>query len=398
MPTFSSALRWYRAALPLVVIDTPQGGTIAIEGEILMTDAAEALLPPAVVAAWDRITDPSWSAIGWQRFSGLGSPVAELVPELRQQVQDAAGAQFQPDRDRVTYCLAYSGEPVYRGGDGEDPAPGDPWASEPGAPIAENVVAVLDTGFEPDDGAPVALGIDWDNPRDLDRLHMPGDPGLAVQAGHGLFVASLVRRFCPQAGVLVRRVLDPDGWGHEADLMTAVLELAAHPLVRVINMSLGAYSDDDRPTGLCAAIGGLQNDKVVVAAAGNFSSDRRFWPAARRDVVGVAALDPDLDGLAPWSNWGDWVDVATRGQRILAKGVKGRYPGENGEPVLLEGWTVWGGTSFAAPLVSAEIARWALEADEPGQAAWARLSSSLPQGEPDRWQTTHTPPEDPGSP
>jgi hypothetical protein len=344
------------------------------------------------------VTSPSWGVIGWQRFSGLDRPVADVVPEVRQQVRDSAGAAFHPRTHRVTFNLALSGEPVYRGGDGEAPAPGQPWAQLPGSPIAENVVAVLDTGFHPDAGAEVANGIDWDNPADLDQLGMPGYPGLGVQAGHGLFVASLIRRLCPEAGVLVVRVLDPDGWGKESDVMDAVLALLEDPLVKVINMSLGAYSDDDVEPALSAAIEALPSHMVVVAAAGNFGSDRPFWPAARRDVVGVAALDRTRTARASWSNWGDWVDVASQGQGILAKGVTGDYPGDDGERIALSGWTVWGGTSFAAPLVAADVARECLVTQAGGKDAWASVSSTLPAGEAGHWQLVHTPALDPGAP
>jgi subtilisin family serine protease len=94
---------------------------------------------------------------------------------------------------------------------------------------------------------------------------------------------------------------------------------------------------------------------AVVAPAGNEDSDHPFWPAALPEVIGVAATET-VDGVqqrAWFSNWGEWCNCCTGGVDVYSTFV--RWP-LNGTP-RFRGWATWNGTSFAAPKVSAEIAR-----------------------------------------
>jgi subtilisin family serine protease len=76
---------------------------------------------------------------------------------------------------------------------------------------------------------------------------------------------------------------------------------------------------------------------VVVAAAGNYSSSSPFYPAYYANVMAVAATT-DLDRLASFSDYGDWVDVSAPGISIYST-IPGGY-----------GYT--SGTSMASPFVS----------------------------------------------
>ena len=66
------------------------------------------------------------------------------------------------------------------------------------------------------------------------------------------------------------------------------------------------------------------------------------------------------DARAWFSNWGEWCDCCTRGEHVYSTFVDWDGPVE-GEPITdvehFRGWARWDGTSFAAPKVSAEIAR-----------------------------------------
>ena len=99
--------------------------------------------------------------------------------------------------------------------------------------------------------------------------------------------------------------------------------------------------------------------RILVAAAGNNASDRPFWPAALKHVIAVGALDttdPKRVRRACFSDFGPWVDVWAPGVGLVSTYVDGRWVTSD-QDVTFQGWASWMGTSFAAPLVAAEIAR-----------------------------------------
>ena len=95
------------------------------------------------------------------------------------------------------------------------------------------------------------------------------------------------------------------------------------------------------------------------------------------DVVGVASTNRRLNARAWFSNWGEWCDCCTRGEHVYSTFIDWRGPLE-GEPITdiehFHGWARWNGTSFAAPKVSAEIARQvAANPGLPPTEAWAQI-------------------------
>ena len=130
----------------------------------------------------------------------------------------------------------------------------------------------------------------------------------------------------------------------------------------------------DRPTIVNLSFGGTghagvlesliddyheQHGVVFVGAAGNEGSCVEQYPAAMRSVIGVAALGPT--GPAPWSNYGKWVDVCAPGTDIVSSffaAFDGDTPPINGlDADDFTQWATWSGTSFAAPVVVAALAR-----------------------------------------
>jgi subtilisin family serine protease len=119
---------------------------------------------------------------------------------------------------------------------------------------------------------------------------------------------------------------------------------------------------------------------VIVAAAGNDGSRRKFWPAAFPWITAVGALKRDLSDRTKWSNFGPWVDVYARGQGFVNAFAKGRFvadePPHAGEERDFDYLARWSGTSFAAPLVSGLIAAEISRDHEKSQMAADRVIAS----------------------
>jgi hypothetical protein len=129
----------------------------------------------------------------------------------------------------------------------------------------------------------------------------------------------------------------------------------------VVNLSFGGDTDD--PVQAEAVAYALSRGVIVVAAAGNDSTDAPHYPAAYDGVVAVAATE-DPYRLWDGSTFGPWVDIAAPGVRILSTLHDGTY-------------TQGTGTSFATPMVAA-AAGFALAA-APGASA-AQIVDALVTG------------------
>ena len=260
---------------------------------------------------------------------------------------------------------------------GHYPAGGADFASAPD--VID--VAVIDNGIDPDfrqDGwlNEVERHNGNGNDYNIDQLTVLGDPDLLdFAAGHGTFVAGIVRQVDPEARVVVYRVLDSDGLGSEADVAAAMVR-AADAGAKVICLSLGMRAVDDSADKRCPAleaavkhIQSLDNPPAIVASAGNDGTEVKVYPAALEGVVGVAALeagwedDPEQTPGAKWSTHGDWVTCSAVGEGIVSTFVKGEEdPQFGGHDVYPEAgqddsWAVWTGTSFAAPQVAGHISK-----------------------------------------
>ncbi|MBX7219728.1 MAG: S8 family serine peptidase [Blastocatellia bacterium] len=200
-------------------------------------------------------------------------------------------------------------------------------------------VAVVDTGADLAHPALVTRltndGYDY-----VDRDTVPADVTGGSASGHGTFVAGLVALLAPQAKIQPIRVLRPDGSGDAFHVAAGIYYAADHG-AQVINLSLGT----DRDTGMMSrSVTYAQNrGAIVVAAMGNDNLDASdVYPAAYANVIGVAATN-FTDQKASFSNYGGLVDVCAPGVSLVSAYPQGAYAS-------------WSGTSFAAPLVSAEAA------------------------------------------
>jgi hypothetical protein len=216
---------------------------------------------------------------------------------------------------------------------------------------------------------------------------------LDAHAGHGTFVAGVVRRHAPGATILVRRVLDA---GVVTDRALAQALLETDDRVDLINLSLGGYVHDG--LGLPeteAAIAQLRVRRpqlVVVAGAGNDGRTQPFFPAALGDVIGVAALDGETAAI--FSNHGSWVDAAAQGVDVTSTFLTAHdvtpdpatprnWFGEpDPGPTDFDGFARWSGTSVSAPAVTGAIAAAMRPGVDARAAAFLVTGSGVVQREP----------------
>ncbi|MEN9824454.1 MAG: hypothetical protein RI953_199 [Pseudomonadota bacterium] len=121
-------------------------------------------------------------------------------------------------------------------------------------------------------------------------------------------------------------------------------------LVNVVNLSLGKYFASRTMSYI---IRNLQRKNiVVVAAAGNDGTETPSYPAAYDSVVAVCATSEDYAqgayGRAPFSNFGDWVDICAPGTDIVST-VPGKT--SDGGGLFIDK----SGTSQATPFVAGAI-------------------------------------------
>jgi len=259
------------------------------------------------------------------------------------------------------------GQPMWWSGPADLPRPSAPLPTPQATARRDVSIAVLDTGLSPH---PWYEGTDWymeQREEVAEVLDADLDFELDAQAGHGTFITGVLLQHCPTARILARRVIGGDGVGDEVDVIRALSWLKNQGGADIVNLSIGCYTFDDRPSPVMSrAISALGRRTVVVACAGNSGSDRPFFPAALKSVIAVAALD---NGDRAWfSNYGWWVDACAPGVSVPSSYVRfdGPKPRVNGlDPDAFNGYATWSGTSFATPAVAGRIASLAASQDLP---------------------------------
>lgn len=199
--------------------------------------------------------------------------------------------------------------------------------------------------------AVVDSGVDLHHP-DLSHRLQPGYNAIDHSNnadddnGHGTHVAGIIAADTNNhkgvAGItwlnpiIPVKVLDSKGSGGSFDVAQGIRWATDHG-AKVINLSLGNYQTS---AVMEKAIRYAQKkDVVVVSAAGNDNSGQPSYPSAYPDVIGVAAVDYH-GKRAPFSNYGNYVDVAAPGVDIASTYFHGQYASLSG-------------TSMAAPHVTA---------------------------------------------
>ncbi len=239
------------------------------------------------------------------------------------------------------------------------------------------------------------VGVDVDlpdaiktNPEGAGAIPDPMSGGLASHAGHGTFIAGLLRQTCPDADISVLRIMDADGVVPESTLTTALMGVAIKMVdvadaesIDALVLSLGYYAETPEDQVYTAGLRDLlvciaERGAVTFAAAGNESSDQRSYPAGFADdpgfepfvpLVAVAALNPNRT-IALFSNDGPWVHGAAVGANVVSTsptdeqgsaqpdvsvdGPGGRRRATIDPDDYSSGFATWSGTSFAAPVLA----------------------------------------------
>jgi subtilisin family serine protease len=250
------------------------------------------------------------------------------------------------------------------------------------------VIALLDSGVQRHDWLPqggdvsfvvnAASKYQWPAPA-LDQPAPP--PGVATpfygsHYGHATFIAGLIRRQAPEAQVLSMPVMNNAGQVSPGHVVKALTWLAKHPEtdVRIVLMCFGRPADpgDADLKGLRKAVTALSGMRIV-CSAGNDGSDHTVYPAAlaaenHPHVASVGAFTTPTE-RAPYSNYGPWVREWRKGTNLVSTMPltttdigKNREEEQaaSGAPDVSatgNGFAWWSGTSFAAALYAAELAK-----------------------------------------
>ncbi|HEY0472333.1 MAG TPA: S8/S53 family peptidase [Kribbella sp.] len=210
---------------------------------------------------------------------------------------------------------------------------------------------------------------------------VPGTTDIVPYAGHGTFIAGVLRCVAPRTEVVVKAYLTRAGAEFGSDLVVKLDEgLAENP--DLISLSAGTTTGDGSSSlAFDVFLERLSHLKgvVLVAAAGNNGDREFFFPAASPGTVSVGALAEDLRRRASFSNHGGWVDVYAPGEDLVNAYLTGDYectePPHRGEHRHFAGMAKWSGTSFATPLVAGLIAgRMSVTGENARQAADALLA------------------------
>jgi subtilisin family serine protease len=222
--------------------------------------------------------------------------------------------------------------------------------------------------------------------------------------GHGTFIAGLIRQGCPEATILTIPVMNDEGVAEEGDVLAALTALLSRHVagqqknrpgdcVDVVSLSLGYYAEDasylsgpvKQVLDRFAAHGVL-----VVAGVGNDGCDLPFVPAAlakrpparvtansQPPLASVGAHNPDGSSIALFSNelpvvsaYRAGVSVVSTYPQINGAGGPSTVTGPTGQRRTVDpddysqGFAAWSGTSFATPVLAAQLAAQLIESGD----------------------------------
>jgi hypothetical protein len=259
---------------------------------------------------------------------------------------------YQPE-ESAGPCSATDPEEVY---EGTEPYPGICHGNS-GAGVR---IYIADTGLLPD-----AQSHPW-----LAGVHGAEDPlspnltggQLEPYAGHGTFVAGVLRCIAPAAEIYVGDVFNTGGSALETDFVTD-LQKALYRGTDIFHLSCASTTRKSlHLLSFWTWLKQLRQHKgiVCVAPAGNSATRRPHWPGASPEVASVGALAADWRSRASFSNYGGWVDAYAPGRNLVNAYASGDFHIKMvpyvGHIRHFHGMAQWSGTSFSSPIVTGLIA------------------------------------------
>ncbi|MBN1997393.1 S8 family serine peptidase [candidate division KSB1 bacterium] len=337
-----------------------------------------------IMQAFPLVVDGEYESIGLDRWIKISIPQEAGINEalvLFESLSDVEYAQsnhvykmnYVPQDPDITQQWALEKVGAYQA-----------WDNEKGSP--DVLIAVIDTGVDythpdlakniwinpgedlngngiadngdynqiDDDGNGYAddiLGWDFTDapnyPDGGDYLERDNDP--IDEMGHGTGISGIIAAvmdnhigiagLAPGCRIMSIRFATSRGYGEEDDAASAIL-YAIQNGAQIINMSWG-------DTNISRIMDDIfryaaQKGVVLVASAGNSSTDEIHYPSGFNGTISVGAVD-EQDNLAGFSNYGPCVDLVAPGINIYTTTLDEQYNSVNG-------------TSFAAPFVSAAAA------------------------------------------
>ena len=195
-------------------------------------------------------------------------------------------------------------------------------------------IGIVDTGIQnPDHPAikgKIVAGLNFS----LDRKKKND---ISSTTYHGMAVASVITRTCPDVELVIAKVLNYWGEGTPNTTANGII-YCVNQGCEIINCSVAGPPSKKLEEAVKYA-----NDRgvIVVAASGNDGKATKYYPACYPDVVTVGAMDND-GKKANFSTHNEFVDTLALGVDI--------------EVAFRDGTIIDTGTSFAAPLITGKIA------------------------------------------
>jgi hypothetical protein len=192
--------------------------------------------------------------------------------------------------------------------------------------------------------------------------------------GHGTFVAGRILHRAPGACLKVYGLLGGVVPVSTVWEVAKAMADAAGAGIKVLNLSVGCFTEDGQPPFILARAVKVLNEKgvAVIAAAGNhgegtgrYLADAPIFPAACPGAIAVGAFE-DATSCRPavFNPKVTWIALGAPGVKVESTYIEGLVVFSqilglppHPEPTEFYAYAKWSGTSFATATVSGEIAR-----------------------------------------
>ncbi|MDO8244068.1 MAG: S8 family serine peptidase [Myxosarcina sp. JB018] len=292
-------------------------------------------------------TEPS------KQYDVVEVPKDKVKEKMEQLENDPSVASVEKD-GRIRLFGQESNDPLYHQQKSffEDIHLGSKWVSN--ASADQITVAVVDSGVDldhPDLKANLVPGFNalHDNSQENEESGIQQKEAVPEDHyGHGTHVAGLVgaetsnnlgvASVSKGTNIMPIKVMEgEEGW--ISDVVQGI-EYAISKDVDIINLSLGTFENKDQLKDVIEKA--ERKGILVTAAAGNDDVNRSVFPAAYQSVISVGSTNTGSNQRADFSNYGDFIDVATPGTSIFS--------------TTIDGYKYLDGTSMSTGIVSSTMA------------------------------------------